>query len=261
MQFIENDNILFEFIDNKMIELGKYVEKSDKEKRIELAAKFFDDVKDYLNEHGIETKQVANPKQFFIELSKKNPNIFDRLISLIESPFNNFNLDKTQFPSWYYLSNAELIKNQWLIHFTNDAEGIINQGFKGIRDISTLGLTKRINKNQRENDGYNFAYTIDDFDEFGKTSHSYRDMRYKYGKNAILFKASGIKIWHKTDVEPQVIFRGNRTSNKIPITLGSISNLYEVKNKKTGDVLYKTPEMMEAVKWIINNFDTYRKVL
>lgn len=244
-----------------MLELGKYVNKSDEEKHVEIAAKFFDDVKDYLNENGIETDKVTDTTQFFIELSKKNPNLFDRLITLIESPSNIFNLDKTKFPSWYYLSNTELIQNQWLIHFTNDVEGIIDHGFKGIRDISTIGLTKRINKNQRENDGYNFAYTVDDFDKFGKTSHPYIDMRYKYGKGAVLFRASGIKIWHRTDVEPQVIFRGNRVTNKIPITIGSISNLYEVKNKKTGGVLYKTPEMREAVEWIINNFNTYRKVL
>jgi len=154
-------------------------------------------------------------------------------------------------PSFLFMDYHGLVKNQWLIHFTDAAEDIASSGFTiGMQDFSNLGLTVFI-KDTAKLGGYNFAFTLD----------SYKQYDYKkYGSEAVLFRASGIEIYHNGDEEYQVIFFGNTANTIIPITAGDDAD-YSVHGCKDGHVLYENDDIDEVIGWVVDNFAQYRKQL
>ena len=74
----------------------------------------------------------------------------------------------------------------------------------------------------------------------------------------VLFRASGVKMWHYSDEEPQVIFYGNTAKNIIPITKGE-NYAYAIKSKDK--ILYESDELEKVVDWVVDNYDQYRKKL
>lgn len=114
-------------------------------------------------------------------------------------------------PSWFNLTRPKLVKNQWLIHFTNDAEAIAKQGFKhGVRDLTRLGnATSNALHAKRSSGKFNFAYLVSD--------PGYRK-GVKYGHEAVVFKANGVAAWHEGDQETQVVFEGSTARDIKPIT-------------------------------------------
>ena len=189
-----------------------------------------------------------NNKELYIEFGKY-------LLKKIKN--NELPIPDEDYPAWSFFDGTpELIKNQWLIHFTKDAYGIAENGFKyGVDDMSKLGLTTRLSEFDKKYGGYNFAYTLGDFERYAR-SGSYGD-KYKYGGEAVVFNASGIKVWHYGDGEPQVIFYGNTAKNIIPIRFNYDDDFY-VQSKK-GRVLYKNEKLPKVVDWIKNNYQQYRK--
>ena len=188
-----------------------------------------------------------NNKELYIEYG-------EYLLEKIKN--NELLIPDEDYPAWSFFDDSpELIKNQWLIHFTKDAYGIAENGFKyGVDDMSKLGLTTRLSEFDKKYGGYNFAYTLGDFERYGQSG--YRE-KYKYGGEAVVFNASGIKVWHYGDGEPQVIFYGNTAKNIIPIRFNYEGEFY-VQNKK-GRLLYKNEKLSKVVDWIKNNYQQYRK--
>lgn len=118
--------------------------------------------------------------------------------------------------------------------------------------MEKLGLTCHLSEFEKKYGGYNFAYTLSDFPKYAKKSGGY-----KYGSEAVVFNASGIKVWHYGDEEPQVIFYGNTAKNIIPITSGENTEfaIYSKDNK----ILYENDDLKNVVYWLIKNFNQYRK--
>jgi hypothetical protein len=59
------------------------------------------------------------------------------LYDKIES--NDLPEDPSNYPSWFYFDYRGIVKNQWLIHFTDDAEGVTKDGFiYGVNQIIVL---------------------------------------------------------------------------------------------------------------------------
>ena len=125
--------------------------------------------------------------------------------------------------------------------------------------MSKLGLTTHLGDFDKKYGGYNFAYLLSDFVRYAKGDYSRGSRGYKYGDEAVIFRASGIKVWHHGDQEPQVIFYGNTATNIIPITSGENAEwaIYG-KNRR---VLFENDDLQRVVNWLINNFDQYRKRL
>ena len=163
-------------------------------------------------------------------------------------------------PSFLFMDYEGLVQNQWLIHFTNDAEGIASNGFtQGMDDYTRLGLTTYFTDDSKQHGGYNFAYLLSDFMQYG----SDRSGEWKYGNECVIFRASGIKVYHHGDGEPQVIFYGNTASDIIPITRGAYSSEegYEESGWVVPNGYYGSDEIEKVVNWIVDNFAQYRNHL
>ena len=162
-------------------------------------------------------------------------------------------------PSWYWLQEPEIVKNQWLIHGTAsvNATMMAKQGFiKGIGDMTKLGLTTWYDGSSAEKKvgGYNFAYTIEDFKQYGLSGNTVR-----YGDGTILmFRASGIRSYHITDKEHQTIFNGKTASDVFPIFERDGSLIIFSKERK---ILAKFKGYDEAINWVVTNYDQYRKAI
>jgi len=174
---------------------------------------------------------------------------------------HSLNIEDSEYPAWSYFDRPTLIKNQWLIHFTTDADSIANNGFiYGVDDVDKLGLTTHLSDFEKKYGGYNFSYELSDFIRYGKTNRSWQSQEYKYGKEAVIFRASGVKLWHHTDEEPQVIFYGKTATNIIPITSGE-DKKYGVHSSRNNELLYESDDMEDVVDWIVKNYAQYRKHL
>jgi hypothetical protein len=172
---------------------------------------------------------------------------------------NGFGIEPAMIPSWFYLHEPTLVKNQWLVHGTTRMDGrmMARKGFiKGINDPTKLGLTTWL-QGKKIGEGYNFAYTPEDFALFGVDGSEL-----KYGDGTFLvFRASGIRCWHQEDDEFQVIFHG-KTARDI-VFVDDVMGTYTIHSKK-GKPLVQTSidgksSPVDLVNWVINNYDQYRR--
>jgi hypothetical protein len=112
----------------------------------------------------------------------------------------------TEAPSFLFFDNAEVVKNGWWVHFTNDARDIERRGFEyGESDPMQLGLTTWKEKGAKRGPGYVFSFSPRD------AVHKNFGGRYghgKYGNEAVLFRADAVVAYHHGDEEEQAISWG-----------------------------------------------------
>lgn len=114
-------------------------------------------------------------------------------------------------PSWAFMQFRDRLDGAWLVHFSDRAGDICTDGFeKGVMDPTKLGLTGQLHPADREREGYNFAFTVGEVDDYGQYSRSHE---WKYGSEAVVFQADAVKVWHFGDEEPQAIFWGPSARN------------------------------------------------
>ena len=149
------------------------------------------------------------------------------------------------WPSWIVMSSPRLVKNEWCIHFGEDSDSIAREGFThGTYDLEKLGYTRR-DASKMNLPGYNFAYPA-----------YYNRINTDYGSEAVLFQTSGVEIYHEGDCEHQVVFWGPYAKNFIPIKQ-AYGEWYVYGNK--GQILYKSENIDDIIRWAINNKEQYRK--
>jgi len=195
-------------------------------------------------------------------LEQHDPQIFRQFTKFI---FNDgrdvdlFDHTKAGHPSWFYMNFERYIQNQWLIHFSDAAAYIwADQQFKyGVDDYTTLGLTTYYRQSGKEFGGYNFAYDISDFMKYGRSHYSSGE--WKYGKEAVMFRASGVKVWHHGDEERQVIFWGRTAKDIVHIQMTDPGPWGVVNDRKKNSIFIG--ELPTVVNWVIANFNQYRNVL
>jgi hypothetical protein len=172
---------------------------------------------------------------------------------------DGFGIQPADIPSWFYLHEPTLLKNQWFVHGTTRMDGrmMARKGFiKGIEDPTKLGLTTWL-QGKKIGEGYNFAYTPEDFAKYGVDGQAL-----KYGDGTFLiFRASGIRCWHHSDEEFQVIFHG-KTARDI-VFVDELMETYTI-HSKDGKPLVQTSvdgkfSPTDIVDWVMNNYDQYRK--
>lgn len=268
--------LLREYIGQDMVSLRRYFMMSDEEKKESLPYEYYYYFDDFLIETDtdFEPPKEQRPSNYADEpyeevnmfddnlelmdwLEKNNKNLFDSFANYLFSKINNHELPipDSDYPAWTYFSDVQLIKNQWLIHFTEDADSIALEGFKyGVSDMDKLGLTCHLGEFEKKYGGYNFAYTLPDYLRYARANRN----TFKYGEEAVVFNASGIKLWHWGDQEPQVIFYGNTARNIIPITSGD-RDKYAVRNSKTNRIHFENDDFDRVVDWIVKNYIQYRK--
>lgn len=283
IKHIINEEIksLNEYITKNDIYLKDYLSMSEEEKKQFLPDEynyFFDDFLDetgrkfsmpkemkptlYADDPEEEQDMFDNNLELMTHLEHNDKDLYDAFADYLYNKIVNFELSipETEYPAWSYFEDSPtIIKNQWLIHFTEDANSIASEGFKfGVDDMTKLGLTTELGEFYKKYGGYNFAYTLSDFVKYGSRDYT-EGGGYKYGKEAIVFNASGIRVWHFGDEEYQTIFYGNTATNIIPITSGE-NKKWAIYNK-TGKILFKNDNLEKVVNWLITNYSQYRKNL
>lgn len=277
-KYLSENRLLNEYITNSMINLKDYFSMPEEAKMAYLPHEYHYFFNDFMEETDT---YFERPKEEFLDangelmrtedyhelelmtwLENNNREIYDKFAKYLYDKImdNTLPIADAEYPAWSFFDDTpELVKNQWLIHFTNSADNIAKNGFKyGVDDMTKLGLTTHLSEFDKKYGGYNFAYTLKDFQKYGKSSYgNWTKSGYKYGNEAVVFNASGIKVWHHGDNEPQVIFYGNTAKNIIPITIGEQAKwaIYS----KNGRLLYENDNLPKVVNWVVNNYQQYRK--
>ncbi|MFW5847578.1 MAG: hypothetical protein ACOCVF_01480 [bacterium] len=253
--------LLKEYITNDMIALKNYLNIDDEDKIKYLPHEYPQFIDDFFDEYNIKLDTPNNYRQYELVawLENKYNNIFLQYGKYLFEKIKNYSLDifDSEYPTWSFFSNPDLVKNQWLIHFTHDAESIAREGFTmGVDDINMLGLTTYLSDSSKKYGGYNFAYTINDFLKYNNASRN----NLKYGEEVVLFTASGLRLFHYGDDEYQVIFYGSTAKNIIPIQEGE-ELAWGVYNSATSQLIQEFDELDKMVSWCIHNFPQYKNVL
>jgi hypothetical protein len=188
--------------------------------------------------------------------------VFDEAPGHIQMLYMEYGGGAEYMPSWIFLKNPELVKNQWLIHGTTarDGSNMASQGFiRGVKDFKKLGLTTFWTGEQAEKKagGYNFAFIPTDFAMYGMDGD---DPFYGDG-TLLVFRASGIRCWHEADDQYQTIFNG-KTATDI-VVIHYLMGSYVIYSKEGKKLFQTSPEgqssAIEAINWVIDNYDQYRK--
>jgi hypothetical protein len=232
--FIEDENIEFK------VPTNNYIDYEGKEQ-----------IGEEYNDYEIPEWLETHNKELF---NKFREWLYKRVInSTLEIPDN-------EYPTWSFFDKPKIIKDQWLIHFTDNSQDIEREGFtKGTYDIDKLGLTTHTSSYGKEHGGYNFCYTIYDFKRYAKSWRGWQK-GYKYGKEAVLFRCSGVRARHNSDEEYQTIFWGNLAKNINAIESGE-KKQWGIYNRISGRLLYENDELEKVIDWFVNNYNQYKKYL
>jgi hypothetical protein len=158
-------------------------------------------------------------------------------------------------PSWFNLRSPKLVKNQWLIHFTNNADSIACSGFRhGTDDLTRLGGSVSNAIKARKSSGkFNFGYHLGDTSQYRKGL--------KYGGEAVLFRASGLQAWHDGDQEWQVVFIGGTATDIIPLTQEFDKWVVNGLGRGGRPDQEGWDTLPQAVAWAMRNYAQYKRRL
>lgn len=234
-------------------QLRKYLEMSDEDKGLEMAYQ-----SPYTFREFLERENTEGQYDRILEIDANDGYMDGYLDKLPPQLLKEFYQEcwsevcddlGAEAPSFLYMEYTGTVKDQWLIHFTEDAASIAEKGFTlGISEIEHLGLTTHIK--YKPGAGFNFAYLLKDYHKHGRG----RGGKWKYGPEAVIFRASGIEVYHHGDEEPQVIFWG-ATAHDI-VQLRGDGDEWEVVNKN-GDAIY-IGLIEGCVHWVPAHWDQYR---
>jgi hypothetical protein len=265
---IKLKSLLKEYISNPLADLKSYLTMTDNQKKEDLinrnpyfvklwAEKYFDiQTKRFVKNSNLEDKEIIRL------LKKEYPYEY---IDFLDWSYNNIDklLKPIDIPSWYVLEYDDIIKNQWLIQFRTIGIHDIwtTQKFTyGMTDIAKIAYSTSYSPEFKKGGLFGYAYTIEDFPKYARSSFKGGNLSYKYGKEALLFQASGLKVHHYGDQEPQVIFLNNTAKNIVYIKVLQEKD-WGVINNTNNKIIYRAQILSDVVKWVINNFNQYKKVL
>lgn len=256
------------YISNELVYLKDYLTMSDRDKAIELATQnpymftsFLQQREDLFKEElgeDVYIELVEELDEDVTQHGEANYELINALPEYVLEEFYNWGryADDPYAPSFLFMEYVDLVKNQWLIHFTNDAYSVATEGFTyGTPNYTHLGLTTYFTEGYKSG-GYNFAYLLSDYLRHGFERHGP-----KYGKEAVIFRASGIQVYHYGDQEPQVIFDGASAQDIIPIYEADGTWFTGAEHPKTGNPLYQSDDIDKVVDWIVANFNQYKRLL
>jgi hypothetical protein len=258
-------SILLEYISSPIVDLKQYLTQTEAEKKTELG--LGNDCLEFLGKNypEIYEKYIQNIYYESSEkkLMKEYPDVFNAWCDFLYDKLkrnDNYRYFERGYPTWYYVDYRSIVKNQWLIHFSDYAEDIYHdQKFnRGVYDYTTLGLTTHLPDSMKDGIGYNFAFLLSDYMQYG-SGDMYHRGRWTYGKEAVLFKASGVKVWHYGDQQPQVIFWGPSAFDIVCIREHTSSGDYYVYSNHSRDLF--VGDFDDCVNWVVNNFNQYKRVL
>jgi len=256
-------------ISNPIIYLRDYLTMSDADKGKELIERyqwlFFEWLEEKYEIHDDLSAEEKLPEELLslYEARELYPDDLDKLPNSFFEEFLNSNITyqaisgEADAPSFLFMDFIDVVKNQWLIHFTDDAFSIASNGFNmGMGELEQLGLTTHFTDEAKKYGGYNFAFDTSDFMKYAPGSRG----TWKYGKEAVVFRASGIKVWHHGDQEPQIIFFGETANSIVPIYENN-DGLWIVGQRPSGEPVYRHESLENVVDWVEANYNQFKRVL
>jgi hypothetical protein len=248
--------LLAETVTNDLIYLKQMLDLTDEQKQEEAARFSTHGLHDWMIEHDVEItpemQEDFDNDEPFEALEKLPPATIRAYGKSVEHELAR----DGEGPPSLMMDFRQLVRNEWMIHFSDEAYSICGDGFTSgvaIGNEHQLALSTHY-KETSKTGGYNFAYLIKDFDRYGRQRHG---GGWKYGKEAVMFQASGALVYHWGDEEPQVIFISNTARN--------IVYLYESDGQwavgPSERPVYRADKLEDVVYWVAKHFDQYRKVL
>lgn len=235
------------YVGNSIIDLKNYLTLTDAQKGGELARNY----PELLESVGVEVDPFEDDIETIVE------SLDDAALETVYKDVSRHSdiMGDPRSPTFLHMDFTQIVKNQWLIHFTDSASDVASSGFQfGMPEPWALGLTTHLNESAKESGGYNFAYLLRDYNKYGSSRG-----RWKYGKEAVVFRASGVEVYHYGDNEPQVIFDGSTAKDIIPIWHNEEG--WTVSNKSTGGAFHASDDLDNVVQWLVNNYNQYKNVL
>jgi len=247
---------LLEYLARDINDLRRYLMMSESDKKSGLSQTywftwehFVDDYPDFTEGYKVEEWEDAENLPTDIK-DEWDDWLYDHIDA--SADYAEIGITPEDLPSWTYVEFREIVKKKWLVHQTNNADDIARDGFQyGVNDLSRLGLTTYFTQAAKVYGGYNFAYDINDVDLYGMS----------YGHEAVFFMASGVKVYHYTDQEMQVIFFGQDASDFIPVTSKDFEGNWILQSVIDGSTIVKMPSLGDLGDWIRTNYRQYSKQL
>ena len=251
---LANELVIYEIIFSYVMPFEEYLKLQPNEKEE------FDNL-----EKSIEKELNDNTYLNSNSLTRKY--LYDKIIDYI---INNYDNRQDTYNTMRF---KNILKKQWLVHLTdeNKTSDIIKNGFIGVTDF--LNLSYSGNLNERDFEGYGYAFTIPDIKK-------YKFIRGKYGHSAIVFKSSGIRLYHQGDKENQTVFYTKDATN---INVIHQTHIYDKKTdthiskfgiagkegiEYTKNLDYKNRSFIvfkdtfnECLDWLVENYEQYKKYL
>lgn len=260
-----------EYLDkNFAIPFKRTLNASDEEKAWMTFESHMYEVRDYLEEHG-----------YLDELDEDSVNELDDIINeydpimLARFIKDNFGSDvvddiykeieyQNAYPSTHYVMDyTKDIHNEWLIHFSDNASLIADEGFRyATENIEDVAYSNCGETDGKQSEGYDFAFVA----EYANNSKA------KYGREAVMFRASGVQSTHYGDEEEQVVFYNNDAKDIVYIARSNgytedsrgeyiCEDEWYIPSRINGDTLYHSDNIEDIVVWVERNFEQYRKHL
>lgn len=239
---------IMDWCDNNDVDISdkESCEEHDKKLNCHFWTQLYDEVQAYLKDKDMKHWITAFSKNVAGDWKE---HFYDEYIK----PY--FEKHPDQAPSFMILSYIRDVNNEWLIHYSNQAEKISKEGFKfGVDKLDNLAYS-RDNKNGFTK-GYNFAFAVKDKNDNGLAYYELAEST--YGNEAVLFQASGVDCYHKNDEQNQVIFLGDTAYNLIYLRKNSEKGWYVCSGKDGHPLRYekrsnKRLRIDQLVSWIIEN--------
>ncbi len=258
------EHYLTEYYSNEIVYLKKYFNMTDEQKKEDLIYSFSYLFPVFLGketDQSLEDLGLDEDDEIDI-IKEKYPEEVSQFADWLTKQLNvDQYIMPQEKPSWHFMTYEKDIKNQWLVHFSNEAFQIEkDKTFKyGVEDLTKLGLTTYMGKIDKQYGGYNFAYRVEDVKKYG------RELRhiYKYTTNGrgVIFRASGVLVYHWGDEEKQVIFYGKTATNIISFFYNYKSGKWRITFLKSGNKLVEFDELEDLLFWVQKNYDQYRRQL
>lgn len=145
---------------------------------------------------------------------------------------------------------------EWLIHFSDDAEEIWRTGFRfGQPSMDRLALTSYQHKSQKAGGGYDFAFVAQSRHAIAAAN------KVRYGRDAVMFKAAGIPVYHSSDEETQIVFWGPSVPAADTVLLSREDGEWAVVPRRGGRGHLFRGDFQRCVAWVVANHRQYRSVL
>jgi len=207
-------------------------------------------IKEYLDSKSIDYDDDMEYYDIFEEwIQKASKDQIEDFKNYTENNNIYDGLDGWNSPPYSAMDFTKYISPTWMIHFTNDAQGVADNGFVYGHEEMKEGLHLTTHKVDRyQGSGYNFSF------EFGTREASNAARSGKYGEEAVLFWSDGVQVSHWGDEEEQIIFWGPSVNKSLifPITrdYGNWTVIDEA-----GRNVFTSEDFNTTVSWCVDNIN------